>query len=317
MLRSWTALRHSPAFAELRGGVRVVEVTYGSGHARARRQVAGWHVHCHLVIELREDPTMERCPTCSGSRRHNGSACRTCGSRVVPPSGQVPDAIAAILAVWCARPSVQTRGPDGRFSARSPIIGPVQSLPLTQAQCAVPLDARSTGQLAKYLTKLWDLKTEHAQELFTAADGRRLIDGFGAWRSWRTFSGDVERTPHGWIACGIPLRAIEAMPPEAAIDFAVPIGLTLDADARPTWRPVVSVARMTAAAVLDALRADARPVWVRVVDPAPPSTAVALARLSASLSRMRHEQYRGLLGSSEPALGPLRILVQGSTPWPS
>ncbi len=306
-LKSWTALRHSPAFEGLRGGVRVVEVTYGRGHARAQRQVAGWHVHGHLVVELRDDALPERCPTCNGTKRYNGSACRTCGSRVVPPSGALPDAIVALLAVWCGRPTVQIRNPlDGRFGTRVPMVGPVRWLPLAQAQCAVPLDARSTGQLAKYLTKLWELRDDHARELFAAADGRRLIDGFGTWRSWRQFQGKVESTPHGWIACGVPLRTIEAMPADASLDFSVPIGITMEADGRPRWRPQVAVARLTAADVVAALRRDARPVWVRVVDPAPPSTAIALARLSASLSRLRREHHRGLLGSRSE-----------QPPWPS
>jgi len=49
-----------------------------------------------------------------------------------------------------------------------------------------PLDLRKVGQLAKYLTKPFELdQPQRARELFRAASGRRILNGFGGWESWR------------------------------------------------------------------------------------------------------------------------------------
>jgi len=49
-----------------------------------------------------------------------------------------------------------------------------------------PLDLRKVGQLSKYLTKPFELdKPKRARELFRAASGRRILNGFGGWESWR------------------------------------------------------------------------------------------------------------------------------------
>lgn len=278
-MRAWTALRHHPAFRELLGGVRVTEVTYSQGHERATRKIPGWHVHMHLVVELREAPCNERCPACSGTRkrvdasgRARGERCRTCGSRVTMPSGVMPDAIVAMLSAW------------RKFSGGVP-----------QAQCAVPLDSSNVGQLAKYLTKLWNMPDSHARELFDAATGRRTIDGFGAWRAWRRFGADVEKTPRGWISCGIPLRALESLSASERVDFTLPLGVTMEAEGRERWRPHVAVATATVGSVLAALRKDPRPVWSRDGEQ-PPETAAALASINAALRVLRRECHRGGLG---------------------
>jgi hypothetical protein len=279
-LRSWQALRHDPAFKGMAGGVRVTEVTYSLGHAHAQRRVPGWHVHGHLIVELREAAALVDCPTCDGSRKYRGKPCHTCGSNKLAPTGRVPLAMRELLAAWC------------RIVARAD-----QRKAASAAQCAVPVDVASTGQLAKYLTKLWDLPTHRATELFAAAADRRLIDGFGAWRCWRKFSGSVERTPHGWVACGVTLRALELLPGDTQIDFSIPIGVTMDADDRPKWRPMVAVARMAAADIVDALRRDSTPVWVRVEQPPPPETAAALVGVRSALAHMREAMHRGMLGA--------------------
>lgn len=271
-MSAWTSLRHHPAFKDLRGGIRVTEVTWSPGHEQAKRKIPGWHVHMHLVVELDHAPCFERCPACLGEKRLRGKRCRTCGSRVTMPTGTMPDALVAMLSAW------------GKFSGGVP-----------QAQCAVQLDASNVGQLAKYLTKIWDMKDAHARELFDAATGRRTIDGFGAWRAWRRFGCDVEKTPRGWVACGIALRALEHLPESERVDFTLPIGVTLEAEGRAKWRPQVAVASASVGHVLAELRRDPRPVWSREEHP-PPETLAALSQINAALSHLRHESYRCSLG---------------------
>jgi len=61
-----------------------------------------------------------------------------------------------------------------------------------------PLDLRRVGQLAKYLTKVFELPDSRARELFRAAHGRQILCGFGDWRGWR---GWVERPPTEFAGC--------------------------------------------------------------------------------------------------------------------
>lgn len=270
---SWAALRHRPCFRDLAGGVRVTEVTWSAGHAHAQARFPGWHVHAHLVIELRDEPVLERCPTCSGCKMYRGKRCRTCGSRITMPRGELPDALVALLSAW-------TRITGGAFAA----------------QCAVPLDASNIGQLAKYLTKLWQLRDGQARELFAAAVGRRTVDGFGAWRRWRRWGTDVERTPHGWISSAMPIRALEALAPDTLVEFDQPTGVELVADGRPVWHPRAVVATMTAGAILAALRRDPRPVWERIGERPPPEVGDAIAKIRGHLRDLCRHEHRGMLG---------------------
>lgn len=290
-MRCWTALRHHPIFRDIAGGVRVTEVTYSLGHKHARQQIAGWHVHGHLIVELKHDAVFERCPTCAGSKLHNNKRCGTCGSSVTMPRGELPDVMVAFINAWCSI----TRAKPSRGAA-----GPSRPGAVSQAQCAVPLNPSNVGQLAKYLTKLWELQDTRARELFAAAAGRRIVDGFGSWRGWRRFSCGVERTPHGWLSSQLPVRAIEALDRDAAVEFARPCGVTMEADGRPRWRPQVVVARTTAGAILDALRRDPRPVWERVTGPPPEATLVAVERIADAVRQQLRHEHRG-------ALGPARI----------
>lgn len=286
-MRCWTALRHHPIFRDIVGGVRVTEVTYSHGHKHAKNRIPGWHVHGHLIVELKDAPSFERCPTCAGSKLHNNKRCGTCGSTVTMPRGELPDVLVAFINAWCTiTASKPSRG----------CAGPQRTGAVSQAQCAVPLDANNVGQLAKYLTKLWELQDGRARELFAAAAGRRIVDGFGSWRGWRRFSCGVERTPHGWLSSQLAVRAIEAMDRDAAVEFARPCGVTMEADGRPRWRPQVVVARTTAGAILDALRRDPRPVWERVTGPPPEATIVAVERIGDAVRRQLHTEHRGVLG---------------------
>lgn len=54
------------------------------------------------------------------------------------------------------------------------------------------LDMRKVGQLAKYLTKPFELNDHRARELFRAASSRRILNGFGGWLSWRKWLEDRE-----------------------------------------------------------------------------------------------------------------------------
>lgn len=262
-VRSWAALRHHPAFKNLHGGVRVTEVTWSLGHRRAKVKVPGWHVHPHLVVELLEEPSWEPCPTCEGRRR-----CSTCGSATQPSSGRMPSALVELGCAWTSITGASWK-----------------------AQCMVPVDERNVGQLAKYLTKLWELDTSRARELFDAAAGRRIVDGFGAWRRWRQFAGDVERTPVGWFASGVTLRAIEHMHPDAPVHFVARIPVRLESDTHPMWRPLATVFQTTAGEVLRRIRGDPTPVWQRVKEQPPPSTAPALVAIGSTLRELARSMY--------------------------
>ena len=199
--RAWERFRKSPAMRTgVLGGIKVVECTYSS-------RVAGWHPHLHLLVELVDAVVDAPCPTCSGSRRHRSRGCRSCGSRTHRSTGRMPARAAALIEAWCAVASA-----------------------LPQGQCAVPLELANAGQLAKYLTKLWELRPETARELFAAAEGRRLVDGWGTWRGWRKAGDDVEHTPHGWFSTGLGVRQLEQLPADAPVYFAAHVaGGTLHA----------------------------------------------------------------------------------------
>lgn len=222
--RAWERLRKSHAMrVGVVGGIKVVECTYG-------RKVRGWHPHLHLLVELVDDAHSLPCPTCEGTRRHAGAGCRSCGSRTHQSDGTVPAWGRKLVEAWCA-----------------------VSDALPQGQCCVPLDHTNVGQLAKYLTKLWELDSNIARELFAAAEGRRLVDGWGAWRGWRRAGDEVEQTPHGWFSSGLGVQQLEAMAPDTPVYFGAHVG-TLYAvpylERGATRRAIPDAARLD----LDALR---------------------------------------------------------------
>lgn len=223
--RAWERVRKTgPWRTHVIGGIKVVEVTSG-------RRVRGWHPHLHLLVELTDDRARVPCPTCDGTRRHAGKGCRSCGSRTHRSDGTVPAHARELVEAWC-------RVADA----------------LPQGQCVVPLIADNCGQLAKYMTKLWELQPATARELFAAAEGRRLIDGWGAWRGWRRAGNDVEHTPHGWFPSGLTVSQLEKLPHDAPVYFAAHVpGGTLHATPRLVRGAVTKQAPAAARLDLDAL----------------------------------------------------------------
>lgn len=276
--RAWEALRHTKTWTRVvNGGVRTIEITYSAGHKKAKHRFAGWHAHAHILLEIDDNGVREDCPACEGSRKQrDGLRCHTCCSATTMSDGQMPSALRELVTAWVAI-----------------VEGNVK------AQCAVPLNRDNVGQLAKYLTKLWELPADKARELFAAVDGARIVEGFGTWRKYKRM-GAVETTPHGWFSSGVKLRDIEANP-DTQVEFASTMpGVRLEPLAQSgatlrvcnaasldigtgkisrrlhgrlarvaqrdgaAWRPVVPVATLPGRMVLDALRRDARPVWERI-----------------------------------------------------
>lgn len=271
---AWEAFRHRPEFKQLAGGVRVVEVT---------RNGSGWHVHCHCIFELKPQHHVGRgrkrwhvdnltpipCPACDGSQQvaravRNGwrmKPCQTCSTATMPGDGTMPAALAAALRCW-------TNIVDGKLAA----------------QCGVRLDDRNAGQLAKYLTKLWELDDDSARRLFQAAEGRRLLNTFGTWRGVR-IRGKLPDDARRWFM-GPLLAEVESLHPRSYVYFeGTTVGCSIEAvttseveSARnvpnvvsgkffPTHvkrspvaaaRPTIPIARMTAGALLRYLREDQR-----------------------------------------------------------
>lgn len=212
--RTWERLRHLPEYTRaVAGGVRAQETTWSRGHQQAARRFEGWHHHGHLLVEVNDDGERMPCPSCGGSGKskgnRSGNRCGTCTSATHKGDGTLPAVLAALLVAWA-------RLCDGS----------------TRAQCAVPLDRTNVGQLAKYMTKLWELPAERAREVFDAAEGRRIVEGFGTWRGWQRW-GAVEKTPSGWFPSGLSLRLIEAMAPDELVPFVAGVPAVLEpADAK-------------------------------------------------------------------------------------
>ena len=277
--RAWDRLRHRPSFREsIVGGVRTMEVTYSQGHKRARWQQPGWHVHAHLVVEVRRS-TMVACPSCEGTALVRGKRCETCCSATTQSDGTLDANVRTLLVEWVALTGGSLR-----------------------AQCGVPLNRVNAGQLAKYVTKLWDLEPVRARELFAALAGKQIVTGFGEWTRWRRW-GDVESTPRGWYASDVTLWEIERMPPTELVNFSTPLpgvqlvkggeiksgpiaGIVIRArnveKYGKTYRPRVDVAALTAGQVMRALASDNRPIWKR--DDKPPEHD---ARCQALRDRLR------------------------------
>jgi hypothetical protein len=97
----------------------------------------------------------------------------------------------------------------------------------TAAQCAVPLDDANAGQLAKYISKLWELDDAHAVELFEAMAGKKLAQCWGSWY------GEVKlspRKPEGraWYR-GPLISDIERLHPRTYIDFSANVPIKFEA----------------------------------------------------------------------------------------
>lgn len=93
-------------------------------------------------------------------------------------------------------------------------------------QCGVPLDDANAGQLAKYISKLWELDDAHAVELFEVMAGKRLAQTWGSWYAHRTADGKqhgVRLSPRKvegrqWYR-GPLVADVERMHPRSYIDF--------------------------------------------------------------------------------------------------
>lgn len=275
--RSWERLRHTQEWREhVLGGVLTRECTWSEGHECASQRIPGWHMHGHAIIEWRDDRRVA-CPTCEGTQRVRGKHCRSCSSAKIKGDGTMHVGAAAVLRAW-----------------RTIVGGSLR------AQCSVDLHRESVGQLAKYVTKLWDLPVHRARQLFDALSGKRLINGFGSWRSWQR-DADLEATPSGWYSSGVTLRDIEARP-DAAVSFccSLPGGLQCPAQGRGDWRPSVAVATMSGREVLAALARDPRPVWERCAE-THPQHADLCAAMAAELRARSRLEYKGLsLGRGPP-----------------
>ncbi|MEE9386331.1 MAG: protein rep [Nannocystaceae bacterium] len=63
------------------------------------------------------------------------------------------------------------------------------------------LQVRNVGQVAKYITKPFELPPDRARELFRAVHSRRMLDGFGCWKSWRKWAPE-DPNPYAGAALG-------------------------------------------------------------------------------------------------------------------
>lgn len=202
--RAWEAVRHRPEFKALAGGVRVVEVTYAD---------KGWHVHCHAIFELKAGTATQRvvCPACEGTQRvrlkirgqWRWHPCKSCGTKHQPGDGTMPVGLADLIRAWAEIVEGSTA-----------------------AQCAVPLDERNAGQLAKYLTKQWELPDDKARALFSAAVGRRLHNTFGTWRGV-SIRLKVDPDARRWWL-GPLLADIEKMHPRSYVHFEGTVPVLLE-----------------------------------------------------------------------------------------
>ena len=212
------------------------------------------------------------------------------------------------------------------------------------SQCAVPLDDANAGQLAKYVTKMWELDDESARELFAAAEGKRLLNTFGDWRA-------APRRGHLPPRAGLLLRGkrydvgarrwwlgplvadIERMHPRTYISFEASVACKLEGEptaqrvGKGSWRPTIVVKRMTARAYLRQLADDQRRADQH--SPAPPDTPTPGADMVAAASgsigpwsmRARELQRVGRL-QLERKLAPVGPVVDvkpgdcGKRAWP-
>ncbi len=311
----WQRLRRMPEFHVVAGGLRVLEVTHSP---------QGWHVHAHTIVEVFELARIGPCPTCNGAARMPRliagqwctRACRTCSSSTQPGDGTMRADLAVLVRTWAALV-------DGS----------------TAAQCAVPLDDRNAGQLAKYLSKLWELDDASCRELFVAFAGKRLVQPWGSWYRSETFA-PKRATGRQWFR-GMFVADVERMHPRSYIDFHASVAVRFELRSQPwvdatracsslavepariprkgksakrvrelaeptapSWRPVLEVHRMTAGAFLRALRGDDRRADEH---PPPPSStptpgadACRLARGCDGPWAHRRRTGRWLLGDIEP-----------------
>lgn len=70
------------------------------------------------------------------------------------------------------------------------------------------VQTRNVGQVAKYICKPFELPPEKARELFQAIHSRRMLDGFGDWKSWRKWAPEDESPYAGASLCGVSLASL-------------------------------------------------------------------------------------------------------------
>lgn len=286
----WARLRHSGAWDGIVGGVRSLEVTWSDGHERAKHRIAGWHAHAHLLIEV-EGTDRVACMVCSGTGwqpRAKALRCATCSSATVRGDGTLNATLAGLLTQWAAIV-------DGEC----------------KAQNAVALDATNVGQLAKYITKMWDLRADKAKALFHAAAGRRVVEGFGAWRRFRRW-GEIEKTPHGWYASGVALRDVERLRPSALVNFECRVpGVRIesgDPSSDAGYIPRQTVAQVSAGRIVSMLQRDPRPVWERVDETTPGHLERCAWVRQALRDNAAHEYgHAGEPPESQPRAGPATV----------
>lgn len=207
---SWQALRRLPDFHCVAGGLRVVEVVHSS---------RGWHVHAHCIVELLRVSAPVPCPTCKGLRRIARKCpegwrmrpCKSCSSSTQPGNGTMHADLATLVGAWTAL--AECRDAEGELT--------------TAGQCAVPLDDANAGQLAKYLSKLWELDDASAVELFEAMAGKQLA------RCWGSWYGCVRLSPRKvegrqWFR-GPLVADVEQMHPRSYIDFTANVPIRFEA----------------------------------------------------------------------------------------
>lgn len=200
--RAWQRLRRIPDFHCVAGGLRVIEVVHSS---------RGWHVHAHCIVELLRVSARGPCPACAGScvvarKTSEGwrtRPCKSCSSSTQPGDGTMHADVAQLINAWCELAGASTA-----------------------AQCGVPLDDANAGQLAKYLSKLWELDDACAVELFEAMAGKKLAQTWGSW------FGSVRLSPRKvegrqWFR-GPLLADIESMHPRSYVDFTANVDIKFE-----------------------------------------------------------------------------------------
>lgn len=242
--RAWELLRRRKGFDGIVGGVRVIECVWSKGHRKKTRP--GWHLHYHLVLVTSSDEMVD-CPVCSGSGRRSatdGRACKSCGG-----VGTWPADVAEAMRVWC----------DPRLNDAE-----------LAGQCCVDLDEHRVGQLCKYLTKMWELPSRRAVELFDVAEHKRLINGFGIMRDWHAIDEVEDDGP--WMV-GPSVASLERIEDDGiASDDVVTFVAKINkwertvpgrGGGKATIVEYEERAHVTAAQLLADLRRDPRPTWAR------------------------------------------------------
>jgi len=78
-----------------------------------------------------------------------------------------------------------------------------------RAACNVQaLKLEAVGQCTKYITKPFELPEKRARELFKAVHARRMVEGFGEWRSWRSWVPEPENPYEGAVFAHVDMKQL-------------------------------------------------------------------------------------------------------------